>query len=123
MSTIPWIMITIGVLIILLGIVAIYVYRTKGKKHKTDYYTFFIMGIIWTIFGIIFYEEMSFFLIMGIAFMIIGLANKDKWEKNHKTWKQSSKSEKKLKIIIMALGIVLLVGIIVFFLVEKGVIK
>ncbi len=118
---IPWIMISIGVLIVLLGIVAFILFK-KGKRHEPDYYNFFIIGVIWTAFGIIFYDGMFFFLLMGIVFMVLGLANKDKWKKNHRTWKQLSKSEKKFKIIIfILLGIGVLAGLVLWFLYGKGI--
>lgn len=118
---IPWILISIGVLIILLGIVAIYSFK-KRKNHEPDYYTFFTMGVVWTIFGIIFYQDMFFFLPMGIVFMILGLANKDKWKKNHRTWKQLSKAERRFKIIVISLlGIGVLAGLVFWFLFGRGI--
>ncbi len=110
--------------IILLGIVsiAILIYKKrKGIKQDPDYRTFFIMGIIWTVFGII--PDNQFFLIIGIAFMAIGLLNKNKWKKP-KPWNKLSKEEKKLKKLTMIiLGILVLLGLIlfgVFFIVGKG---
>ena len=117
---IPWILISIGVLIILLGVIAIISFK-KRKNHEPDYSAFFSMGIVWTIFGIIFYDSMFFFLPIGIVFMILGLVNKDKWKKNHRTWKQLSKTEKILKsiaLIILFIGII--AGIVFYYLFRKG---
>jgi formate hydrogenlyase subunit 3/multisubunit Na+/H+ antiporter MnhD subunit len=116
MSAIPWIIISIGVLIVLLAVIAILISRKKDKKHEPDYYSFFIMGVIWTMFGIIFFKDMFYFLGIGIVFMILGLSNKNKWKQNHKTWKQLSDKEQKLKIIVMlVLGILVLLGLIVYY--------
>jgi uncharacterized membrane protein HdeD (DUF308 family) len=114
-----WLLIAIGVLIIVLGIVAIWVNR--GKKHEPDYRTFFIMGIIWLAVGIPL--ENSALFIMGLVFMAVGLANKNKWKKKHKDWSKMNKKERKIMILLIALGAVLLIlGMIAFLLVQKGLI-
>ena len=57
----------------------------------------------------------SFFFILGIVYVAIGLANKDKWKANHKNWKQLSKSEKKVKtIILILLGLLVLLGLFAY---------
>ena len=89
---IPWILITVGVLVIILAVVAVYAAKT-GKKREPDYYTFFIMGITWIPLGMA--TKNYAFFIMGLAFMAIGLVNKDKWKKNHKTWSQLDSKEQK----------------------------
>ncbi|MCF7910449.1 hypothetical protein K9L16_02130 [Candidatus Pacearchaeota archaeon] len=113
MSPIALILISIFILLILFGILAIFL--TRGKKHKTDYYSLFIMGIIWIGAGIplgINSNNWALFA-MGIIFMIAGLANKDKWKQNHKTWKNLNSKEKKQKIILMIiLGAFVLIGVV-----------
>jgi hypothetical protein len=60
-------------------------YRKGGLEQRpVDYRTFFLMGLIWTIFGAVFMAldySMSFFLPMGVIFLVLGLANRDKWGK------------------------------------------
>jgi len=113
-----WILVAILVGIIILGVLAVFVVKNKGKKHEPDYYTFFIMGLIWVAFGIVF-RDMSFFFIMGLAFMAIGLVNKDKWKKNHRTWKDKDSLEKKLFLIVMIILLVLvLAGLVAFLIVS-----
>lgn len=123
MSSIPWILISVLIVIIILAIFAIYM---KGKyKRPTDYYAFFIIGLIWTIFGVFFYfsNKQFTFLVMGIVFLVIGLANKDKWKKNRVTWNKLSKEERLIRFWVMVvLGLLVLIGLIAFFLVEKGII-
>jgi hypothetical protein len=114
-----WLLIAIGVLVILLGIIAIWVNR--GKKHEPDYYTFFIMGIIWLAVGIPL--DNSALFIMGLVFMAVGLANKNKWKKKQKTWSKMNKKERKIMVILILIGLVLLVlGMITFLIVQKGLI-
>ena len=78
MDSIPWLLLSILVLVVLLGVV--FLMKRKGKKMETDYYTFFIFGIIWLPMGIA--TKNSAFTLLGIVFLLIGLANKDKWKKN-----------------------------------------
>jgi len=119
----PWIIISIIILLILILLAVIFIVKNKDKRHEPDYYSFFWIGLIWTIFGIfswIRYNEFNYLFAIGIIFLILGLVNKDKWKKNHRTWKQLSKSERKWRMwIIIILGILVLIGLIAFFLVLK----
>tara|TARA_Y100000034_G_C6902291_1_gene417587 strand:- start:2697 stop:3053 length:357 start_codon:yes stop_codon:yes gene_type:complete len=118
MGSAPWIMIAIGVLLVLLLIIFI-IFRMK-KNHKPDYYNFFVIGTAWTLIGIVFREN-SFFFIMGLVFMAIGLAHKKDWKKNHRTWKQLSNQEKKLKVwLIWGLIILMIIGLVVLLLTKGG---
>jgi uncharacterized membrane protein len=50
MDTTIWILLGIAVSIVVLGIIALVI---KSKKHApTDYYTLFVMGIVWIPVGI-----------------------------------------------------------------------
>lgn len=107
-----WIIISIAVLLVLLGVAAFLI--NKNKKSAPDYYSFFVMGLIWAPFGIIM-KNYAFF-IMGIAFMIIGLYNKDKWRKNRQTWNVLDERQKKIRMaVIIMLGILVLAGACVFY--------
>jgi len=114
MSEKLWIMIVILGLLILLGGVFLVISLTNKKKRKVDYYSLFVMGIIWFPLGIVF--ENSLFFILGLLFMVTGLANKDKWEKNSVTWNQLTKKEKIARIIIIGVLILLVIlGVVLFF--------
>ena len=119
METTPWILISIAILLVLFLILAIIL--KKGIKRPPDYYTFFIMGIIWLVLGI---PLKNYTLsIMGIIFALVGLANKGKWKKNRQRWETLSPEEKKWRIaILIILGLLVLAGLIAFLLVEKGII-
>lgn len=95
-----------------------YFYAKKlGIKKETDYRTIFIMGVIWTVIGII--PENYFFLIMGIAFMIIGLINKKKWKKP-KPWNKLSANEKKYKKFIMiTIGVLFLILLVLILIITR----
>ena len=118
---IPWLIIGIFILIIVLLIYAIIV--NKGKKQKTDYYAFFITGIIWIPFGLIMFIQDrtsslgTIFVVLGVIYAGIGLAHKKEWKKNHVPFNKLQSKKKKLIIIAtLLLGIlVFLTGLIVYF--------
>lgn len=126
MSTIPWIMILVLILLVVLGLLAIFAIKARKGKHKIDYYSFFWIGLIWVLFGAFSwfrYKTFSGLLAIGLVFLIIGLANKSKWKKNHRTWKDYNAKERRYMFwIVIILGILLLAGGVVFYLVEKGIV-
>jgi hypothetical protein len=114
----PWLIISVLVLLVLFGIIAIIVAK-KGGKKPTDYYAFFIMGITWIPFGIFmwFMDRDGtlgiIFLALGITYTAIGLAHKKDWKKN----KRPPLIKNKLWRWLMILGLVVLfvlLGIYVF---------
>ena len=113
MATTPWLLIGIGLLIILLAV--LFLLSRKINKRPPDYYNFFIFGIIWLPLGILFNNSVLWML--GLIFLIAGLVNKDKWEKNRVRWDDFTDEEKKFrKTVIGALTITLLIGIAAFYL-------
>jgi formate hydrogenlyase subunit 3/multisubunit Na+/H+ antiporter MnhD subunit len=117
-GTIPWILISILVLLIILGIFAVYIKRKY--KRPTDYYTLFTIGIVWAVFGLFMRENMFLFW-MGIVFMVAGISHKDEWKKNHIPLKKKSKEEQNLIAAIMiVLGVLVLLGFVALFLVKGG---
>jgi len=113
-----WIILSIAILLIIIGLLIVFIAMKKYKNHKTDYYNFFWIGIVWVVIGII--ANDSFFWIIGLVFAVIGLINRKKWKENHRTWKQLSKSEKKFKIWVMViLAIIVIIGGVVLFITEN----
>jgi hypothetical protein len=118
MSSTPWILVTIAVLVVLLAIVAIYYNKNSKGAHKPDYYTFFVMGIIWFPFGVIF--DMPVFYILGLVFMLSGIVNKDKWKENHKA---ALINKKPLKVMLLiGLALFFLLGLIFLYFKKSGII-
>ena len=81
------VLIVILALALIVGIIfAIFVLKKKkeGTYKEPDYRAFFIMGICFLPMGIIFTTTLNpgfiGFIVLGIAYMTIGLANKDKWK-------------------------------------------
>ena len=119
MDLMIWVLILIALVIVILGILAIFFIKAKEGKHKVDYYSLFIMGVIWLVVGVLLNN--SILWILGIVFFVIGLANKDKWKKNRTDWKKITKKQKNILYIATAMLFLLLVaGIIVFWLTNAG---
>ena len=106
-----WTIAMIGIIAVIVALLVVYMWKLnkKGWKHETDYKTFFFMGLVWFPMGLIL--DMPFFYIMGLAYMIIGLANKDKWNKKVTT---DYKMKKKMMIAVFAGLIALIIGIAMF---------
>ena len=85
-----WILLTIllGLTAAIFGVFVLFVMQKKKKEgtyKEPDYRAFFVMGICFIPMGIIFTTSISpafiSFLVLGLLYMTIGLANRDKWVK------------------------------------------
>jgi len=86
-----WILLTIilGAIAVIVGVFVLFMMMQKKKKDGTykepDYRAFFIMGICFLPMGIIITSSVNpgfvGFIGIGIIYMAIGLANRDKWKK------------------------------------------
>ena len=124
---VAWILILILILLVIFGVVAIVVAK-KGKKRPTDYYALFLMGAVWLPFGIIMSitdsdsSVGSIFFILGLVYFLVGLSHRKEWKKNHTPFNKLSKRRQRFKIaIFIILGILLLVGLVVFYVMGLGV--
>ena len=84
-----WIIFTIilGLIASIIGIFVLFIMKKKkieGSYKEPDYRAFFIMGICFLPMGIIFTSTISpafiSFLALGVIYIAIGLANRDKWK-------------------------------------------
>ena len=85
-----WILISIVIvaIFVLIGIVltlVVYKKKKEGKIEETNYQIFFILGICLFPVGLVFLINGNIAFIglvgMGLIYLIIGLANRDKWKK------------------------------------------
>ena len=114
-----WLLIGIWALIFLLAVIAWQ--EIRAQRRPVDYYMVFIMGIIWIPFGLA--TGNSGLWMAGLVFTIIGLAHRSKWKKNRVRWCDFTEEEKRFRrIIIIALTIVLILGIMAFYLTSKGIV-
>jgi len=111
-----WSFVALIILILLIGALIL----RKKYPRPTDYYSFFVIGIMWIIVGIplALVNDNYFFSIMGIAFTAIGFLNKDKWKKNKQTWKNLKRPEKIFQVVLMAVLTFIIIMGIVFFLIR-----
>ena len=112
-------MIVIGIAIIAFLIVTIFMKR----KHRVapNYKAFFIIGVTWLPLGII--MQNYIFSVVGACFLAVGLTNKKKWNTEPR-WADLPPQVRRLKLfIIIFLGVLLLVGITLYILTNKGIIN
>lgn len=111
----------ISMIIFLILIVLGIVWYKLNKNRPADYYAFFIIGVIWLPFGLLMGNNAL--AVLGLVFLIAGLVNKKKWKENRVSWNQLSEKEKKLKTVVMIiLGFLAIIGLAVWYLLEKGLI-
>lgn len=120
----PFITLSILIGIALLAILAIFIFKYKKIDHQEpNYYTLFILGIIFTGAGAAMFTTLGpaggGLFILGIIYLIIGLANKHKW-KPEQIPKQLDKNTRNLVIILVAL---ILLAIILALLFTSGFIS
>jgi uncharacterized membrane protein len=82
----------IGTVVTLLLVAVLRKRKREGKEGETDYKAFFIMGIAFLPTGfammmVYFFAELPFeiglpLFALGSVYLLIGLANRDKWKKN-----------------------------------------
>ena len=110
-----WVIFAIFIIVVILALLFVWGVRSGGiKKRPTDYRTLFIIGICWVPLGIPLKNYA--FTLMGLVFMVIGLAHHKEWDKNVVRWKDLTEKEKKFKILLIwVLLIGVLVGVAAFF--------
>jgi uncharacterized membrane protein YfcA len=110
------------IVVIILALLVVAIFVRKKYPRPTDYYSFFWIGVMWIIVGILmmlFADGDYFFLLMGVIFAIIGLANKKKWKKNRVRWKDLKKPEKLIQGILIAI-LAFIIGAGIAFLLMRG---
>ncbi|MFQ5820763.1 MAG: hypothetical protein ACE5I5_12300 [Candidatus Heimdallarchaeota archaeon] len=64
----------------ILGFLLVVVAAVRSRRKEPDYRTFFTMGLIWVIVGLLF-QDLSGLFTLGLIFLLIGLVNYEKWGK------------------------------------------
>ena len=102
----------IAAIVLLLLIVLILLRRKNGMKP--NYRALFIIGICWIPLGIA--TENMAFTAVGAIMTVFGLFNKSKWKQERK-WSELTETEKKIKLILIAiLSILIIAGIVLMIL-------
>ena len=112
---IPWILIAVAIALVIGIILA--VIASKGKKTPPDYYSWYIMGIIWFIFGIL--MEQWAFSVMGLVFSVIALHHKNEWKKNHEQVLKLTPRKRMYRMIIIGALIALLLAYLIVLLLYR----
>jgi len=70
-----WILITLLILLTL-GLIALLVNRNKLKEHKVNKDTIFTLGLVFFAIGVL--SESAFFIVIGLAYIAIGVSKNEK---------------------------------------------
>jgi len=90
---------TIIILLLLAVIVLFFIFLKNGRKAAPNHKAIFSIGLLWTIVGITLHNYLI--SILGLIFLIYGLANREKWT-NAKAWGDFTKKEKYIKAFAIA---------------------
>ena len=84
-------LLVVGILVILLLVMVLRKRKRSGKAGETDYKAFFIMGVTFLPTGLVmmivyFFTELPFeiglpLFALGLIYLVVGLVNRDKWNK------------------------------------------
>ena len=108
----------VGVLTALLALIGIYIMnKNRGLKREPDYRVFFILGISLLPIGIA--TDNPGMWGVGAVFLVLGLANRNKWKTEPK-WSELD-PEKRKTVFLIILGLtVLLAAAVAFYLLAKN---
>jgi uncharacterized membrane protein YidH (DUF202 family) len=110
------VMILAGLLV--LGILIAIVIISRKNKIEMNYYSYFIIGLVWLPIGI---GVRNYVLaVFGLCFLAIGLLNRKKWKKRE-SWSELSPQMRHWKMIaVILLAFVFILGVFLFFYLPRG---
>jgi hypothetical protein len=114
-----WLLFGVMVLLILGFLLYFLSELRKKKKIPADYYSLFILGLIWLVIGV---PIKNYLLsLVGLMISLIGFTNRDKWKKNKREWNDLDYSEKVILIIAaFILALFIFTAIMVQYLIKEG---
>lgn len=100
----------------------------RFKKRWIDYYVMFIIGIGWTILGLIF--KIWALMGMGVAFAIFGYYKRKEWDEDLTGLRKANREELTLLreqtdslefifTLLIFLGIIILIGVIIYMYITR----
>jgi hypothetical protein len=98
------------IILILIVIFSIVAFINIKKSGEVDYYTFFVVGLIWIPFGIL--ASNKTFILFGAGFFITGLVNKENWR---------TRDFSELPVNVKRMRVALILFLIFAFLIALGV--
>jgi len=108
-------LIGVAILAVLAAMIAIYMRsKNRDKQAETDYRVFFILGISFLPIGIA--TDNPGLWGMGAIFLILGLANRNKWKAEPKWSELGPGKRKTVFFIILGLAVLVLAGSIFYML-------
>ena len=86
MADVLIVLLLVGILLAI-GIAGVFVFRKSCRNKKTDYYMFFVMGVVLFPVGLVFAMTSPGFMglmALGLIYMAIGLRHKHEWKREQK---------------------------------------
>ncbi len=100
--------------LIVIGLMIIFTVTKRKRTQTTNYRALFIVGLSFIPVSIA--TKNTRILILGLIFLLISLLNRKEW-KNEKRWLGLTQTEKATRLLLMAVGIILLIaGVTLYYL-------
>ena len=100
---------------ILVGLLLIYFVTALKRgwtRRPSRYKTFFVVGLPWLPLG--FMTDNYPLGVMGVCFVVYGLANRDKWENEKQCPELTDQEKKKRALLLILLSLSFLIGVALF---------
>ncbi|HIF57192.1 MAG: hypothetical protein ABGY10_03965 [bacterium] len=103
---------SIPVIALLVGLLLVYfviALKRGWTRRSSRYKTFFVIGLPWLPLG--FMTDNYPLGVMGVCFVVYGLANRDKWENEKQCPELTDQEKKKRALLLILLSLSFLIGV------------
>ena len=112
------------IVLLLVAVIAVVMKVRRGQSHEIDYRTWFFIGLVWFPLGlfVVLTEDNPGFwglTIIGLVFLVLGWLHRAEW-RAARTFSELSPEEKRFKLIMLGIGLILLVVGLVAYLFLRG---
>jgi integral membrane sensor domain MASE1 len=114
-DTTGWTLVSVVIMLVMVALLTLYVFFShKGPSRGPDYYSLFIMGLLWLALG--FPLDSAVLSLVGAVLMLIAWMHRDRWEANRRALADMTSQQWRARAIIIGAGLLaLLAALIVAF--------
>jgi multisubunit Na+/H+ antiporter MnhB subunit len=107
---VSWTLPAVTVLVVVVGliIIAATIALKRKEQRSVDYYSLFIIGVIWLVVGLALFNHALW--IIGLVIAVFGLYHRNDWQRNRrKSWHKITDME----MLIITAGLMVIIAILV----------
>ena len=102
----------VAILVGLLLVYSVTALKRGWTRRPSRYKTFFVVGLPWLPLG--FMTDNYLLGVVGVCFVVYGLANRDKWENEKQRPELTDQEKKKRALLLILLSLSFLIGVALF---------